>query len=208
MDDFLELMKRAKEIVHREQSNSEVEVFVKLDEKDNYEVFFDWVNCMGQLIISKPDFAPYRWVRMEILDLTTERQLYLWQDSEGDSVEKNICRIEKGFSIAEKANIKCKCDERLKSEHLSLDEAEEVETILSECVKKKLFRKTHPLRIIGYFRMEIDETVYRRRKWYKCRKCGCIWEYQMPDEKGGAWIRKFTDGKYPKWTIEIYRRWR
>ena len=107
----------------------------------------------------------------------------------------------------EVATENCECDEKLVSEHLSLDEAEEVETILSECIQKKLFRKTHPLRIIGYFRMEIDETVYRRRKWYKCRKCGCIWEYQMPDEKGGAWIRKFADGKYPKWTIEEIRKW-
>ena len=102
---------------------------------------------------------------------------------------------------------KCECNTLLTSKHLAIDEVEEVEKILLECVRKKLFKKTHPLRVVGYFRMEIMEDEYQRRRWYRCRNCGCIWEYRTFGEKGGAWIRQFEDGKYPKWTIEDSRKW-
>jgi hypothetical protein len=102
---------------------------------------------------------------------------------------------------------KCECNTILTSKHLSIYEAEEIEKLLSELVKKRILKKTHPLRVVAYFRMEIMEDEYQSRRWYRCRKCGCIWEYHIPCEKGGAWIRQFEDGKYPKWTIEDFREW-
>lgn len=33
-------------------------------------------------------------------------------------------------------------------------------------------------------------------RWYRCRKCGCLWELTYPDFPAYGFVRKFSDGVY------------
>lgn len=33
-------------------------------------------------------------------------------------------------------------------------------------------------------------------KWYKCKICGCLWEFNHPDFPAMGFVKKFTDGKH------------
>lgn len=89
--------------------------------------------------------------------------------------------------------IKCECKNRYGTEITSLQMFEEINNYLLDCkhrneYKEIIFKK--PYCSFGLF----DKRY--ASKWYKCKCCGTLWEINYPDEKGGAWIRKFSDGKY------------
>lgn len=33
-------------------------------------------------------------------------------------------------------------------------------------------------------------------KWYKCKDCGALWEFDYPDFPASGFVRKFDDGVY------------
>jgi len=40
------------------------------------------------------------------------------------------------------------------------------------------------------------EKKWYATKWYKCLKCGCLWEFNYSDFPIKGFIRKFPDGQY------------
>ena len=41
-----------------------------------------------------------------------------------------------------------------------------------------------------------DEFKWYADKWYKCKKCGTLWEFKYPDFPAKGFVRKFSDGEY------------
>lgn len=48
----------------------------------------------------------------------------------------------------------------------------------------------------GYSQMQKKEVKWYATKWYKCVRCGCLWEFKYPDFPAKGFVRKFEDGKY------------
>nr|MBP3598916.1 hypothetical protein [Eubacterium sp.] len=89
-----------KVICERQYPNGEIEVL--RDEADCYQVGVEFENCIGEIMVNRPYFAPYRFVSMEILssDQVTAEQVFVWLDDEGDSVEEVIYQIKNGLKSA------------------------------------------------------------------------------------------------------------
>lgn len=79
-----------------------VEVIV--DDEACYRAIIEWERCMGELLVERPDFAPYRYLSLQVVatDTADFSFVYCWYDSEGDSLEvieeKIIKGIEAGFN--------------------------------------------------------------------------------------------------------------
>ncbi|MBQ5450211.1 MAG: hypothetical protein IIT57_09255 [Treponema sp.] len=79
-----------------------VEVIV--DNESCYRTIIEWERCMGELLVERPDFAPYRYLSLQVVatDTADFSFVYCWYDSEGDSLEvieeKIIEGIEAGFN--------------------------------------------------------------------------------------------------------------
>ena len=42
----------------------------------------------------------------------------------------------------------------------------------------------------------LGHVKYYATKWYKCRVCGCLWEFEYPDFPSRGFVRKLKNGKY------------
>lgn len=97
--------------------------------------------------------------------------------------------------------IKCDCGNRYGAEITSLKMFDSINAFFIECKNKNIYKEIKikkPYYTYNYFlRCYAD-------KWYRCRCCGTLWELEFPDEKGGAWVRKFSDGKYRKFEKNKY----
>ena len=77
---------------------------VIIDNEKCYRIVIEWKRCMGELLVDRPEFAPYRYVSLNILSTDTINisSVYCWYDSEGDSLEiikqKIIEGINAGFN--------------------------------------------------------------------------------------------------------------
>jgi hypothetical protein len=41
-----------------------------------------------------------------------------------------------------------------------------------------------------------EKMIWYADKWYKCKSCGCLWEFSYPDFPAHGEVRKFPDGIY------------
>ncbi len=65
------------------------DIEVLIDNETSYRIIIKWKKCMGELLIDRPEFAPYRYVSFNILSTDTVgiSSVYCWYDSEGDPLE-------------------------------------------------------------------------------------------------------------------------
>lgn len=104
---FTDIILLAKNTVNKElklypDKCYKVEVIV--DNESCYRIIIEWERCMGELLVERPDFAPYRYLSLQVVatDTADFSFVYCWYDSEGDSLEvieeKIIEGIEAGFN--------------------------------------------------------------------------------------------------------------
>lgn len=76
------------------------EILVNTD--DLYRVIIEFNSCIGELIVNKPEFAPYRYVKFEVLSSIEKeiRYIYAWYDSEQEHIEGILTHIQEGLKIA------------------------------------------------------------------------------------------------------------
>ena len=77
------------------------------DTETTYRVIVEFNNCMGEILVTQPYFAPYRFVKIEILssDCIEDAHIFRWYDSENDSVDEVLFQICKCLDIAKKYNV-------------------------------------------------------------------------------------------------------
>ena len=74
---------------------------ILINEKEAYRALIICNKCMGEIIVSQPFFAPYRFFKFEIKTIENQ-ELFLWYDDEGDTVDEIKKKKKKGINIASK----------------------------------------------------------------------------------------------------------
>ncbi len=74
---------------------------VLINETNFYRVIIEFSNCIGEIIVNQPDFAPYRYVKFEIISSITPEyaQVFVWYDNETNTVEEILTNIQNGLKI-------------------------------------------------------------------------------------------------------------
>ena len=92
--------------------------------------------------------------------------------------------------------LKCECPDRDETQINSNVLFEEIKLYFYDQEKCNVFYETSvetPF-YVGYSNAQNIE--WYATKWYKCRICGCLWEFNYPDFPAQGFVRKFKDGKY------------
>lgn len=89
-------------------------------------------------------------------------------------------------------NLICNCSDRIATEIKSLSQLKEIEDFFSEQLSKGVFTELPPRK--PYYKFK--KISWYADKWYKCKICGCLWEYVKPDFPASGSVRKFPNGKY------------
>lgn len=97
--------------------------------------------------------------------------------------------------------IKCDCNERVGIEINSDELFLELKTFFEKQVEKGIFLDI-PVEepyFQGYnlppYKVR-DKYKWYANKWYKCKGCGTLWEFQYPDFPAKGFVRKFENGRY------------
>lgn len=79
-----------------------INVEVVNNNRDNYSVVFDFNNCMAEININQPDFAPYRYVSFEVVAIVDNESklIYSWYDDDNTNIEEIIFQLNKGIEYA------------------------------------------------------------------------------------------------------------
>ena len=93
--------------------------------------------------------------------------------------------------------INCECADRFETKIDSFKLFEEIIIFFQEQVNKKIFDDFSDYSKIWYLDGGSERNIYRTTlKHYKCRACGCLWEFVYPEFPAYGFVRKFEDGKY------------
>ena len=80
-----------------------IKVDIEKDEIDCFHVFIETINAISELIVSKPDFAPYRWVSFQVMDVRRSVDSlpeFSYYDKPSDTVEEIINQLNAGIEVA------------------------------------------------------------------------------------------------------------
>lgn len=79
-----------------------INVEVVKNNRDSYSVVFDFNNCMAEIDINKPDFAPYRYVAFEVVAIVdnVSKLIYSWYDDDRTNIEEILFQLNKGIEYS------------------------------------------------------------------------------------------------------------
>lgn len=79
-----------------------INVEVVHNNRDSYSGVFDFNNCMAEIDINQPDFAPYRYVSFEVVAIVdnVSKLIYSWYDDESTNIEEILFQLNKGIKYA------------------------------------------------------------------------------------------------------------
>lgn len=91
----------------------------------------------------------------------------------------------------------CDCNERVGIEINSVKLFKELKAFFREQVNKGIFLEV-PVETPHYIGYDIYGKAIKwyANKWYRCKDCGTLWEFQYPDFPAKGFVRKFGDGVY------------
>lgn len=96
------------EIIKWVEDNMEIFTEERIDveevnnNSDSYSVVFDLDNCMAEIDVNQPDFAPYRYVAFEVVAIVddTSQLIYSWYDDDSTGIEEILFQLNKGIKYA------------------------------------------------------------------------------------------------------------
>lgn len=86
----------------------------------------------------------------------------------------------------------CECLNYFETEIKDLSLYKEYESFFLINLQKNIFTELKP--DTPYY--SFGKTYWYADKWYKCKICGCLWEYTKPDFPSSGFVRKFENGVY------------
>lgn len=89
--------------------------------------------------------------------------------------------------------VKCECTNISEGKITSIKQLEVVEKWLEQCVSDGIFIEEVPAKpcYIGYSGNR--EGKWYATKWYRCKICGCLWEWNQPDFPAAGFLRRISD---------------
>ena len=92
--------------------------------------------------------------------------------------------------------IRCECAQRYEAKINSWAFYQEIKEFFEKQVALGAYQDV-PVEKPFYTWRSRDETIDSYAdKWYRCKNCGCLWEFVYPDFPGVGFVRKFPDGVY------------
>lgn len=93
--------------------------------------------------------------------------------------------------------MQCDCSERVGVEVNSIKLFKELKDFFQEQITKGIFIEV-PVEIPHYIGYDMNSNAIKwyADKWYKCKCCGTLWEFDYPDFPAKGFVRKFDDGVY------------
>lgn len=76
-------------------NNIEIEIVTDLELK--YFTIFWKNNYLAHIIIGNPDFAPYKFICFEIIEIKSEKIVYYWYDNEETTLQEIIENLDKAL---------------------------------------------------------------------------------------------------------------
>ncbi len=92
--------------------------------------------------------------------------------------------------------MKCDCAERIGIQINSMALFEELQEFFSSQVNDGIFQKEKPERPYYVWKSTSQTVEYYATAWYRCRACGCLWEFEHPDFPARGSVKKYEDGIY------------
>ena len=92
--------------------------------------------------------------------------------------------------------LSCDCAERVDTEANSISVFEQLQKFFAEQVDKGVFKEIKPQKPYYIWSNREREKKWYATKWYQCKKCGCLWEFNYPDFPAKGFVRKYTQGNW------------
>ena len=92
----------------------------------------------------------------------------------------------------------CDCDERIGIEINSWKLFQEMKSFFEGQVQNGIFVEEIPKQPYYIGKGVRGVIEWYATKWYRCKSCGCLWEFDYPDFPTRGFVRKFPDGIYQK----------
>ena len=90
----------------------------------------------------------------------------------------------------------CECSSRYPAEIDSASLFAEIKDFFEEQATLGIYDSVPVTQPYYYWQSGGRVAEYFADKWYVCKVCGCLWEFQYPDFPMKGEVRKFADGKY------------
>ena len=103
--EFQIILKEVKEWFERINKEAQLSLlkFEQVINNDKcFKFFFENHSCIGEVIVEQPEFAPYRFVKIEILSSreVDNNPIFTWYDKKNDDCEYIISQLQKGLNYA------------------------------------------------------------------------------------------------------------
>lgn len=93
-------------------------------------------------------------------------------------------------------DVKCLCNELSSCDIISAKQLNQIKNFFDVNLKKHIFfedNNKYPF----YEWSDGEQTIsYIAQKWYRCKICGCLWEFNYSDFPPQGFLHKFEDGIY------------
>ncbi|MBQ8527046.1 MAG: hypothetical protein IJ429_01105 [Lachnospiraceae bacterium] len=101
---ILEAVKELVSKVVKEKKYIQCKFDILISTDTSFRVIVESNDCIGEILVSQTDFAPYRYVKIEILSSVDVENIniFTWYDSENDSLDEILFQIQKGIEIVSK----------------------------------------------------------------------------------------------------------
>lgn len=92
--------------------------------------------------------------------------------------------------------LECDCNERVGVKIDSMKLFRELKEFFHTQIEKGIFKEEEVTKPFYIWKGNGEEKKWYATRWYKCLKCGCLWEFNYPDFPASGFVRKFDDGIY------------
>ncbi len=95
---FSDVRKVIKKHIEKEKEIRGYRTEIIQDDLNAFRVIIESESRMAEVVVEEPNFAPYRWVKMEVYEVDTESMTYAWYDKNEDTLETILVNIDEGLT--------------------------------------------------------------------------------------------------------------
>jgi len=92
--------------------------------------------------------------------------------------------------------VKCDCNERISIRIDSQKIFSDLKNFFDMQEKLRIMKEDEVKEPFYVWKSGKIEKKYYATKWYRCKVCACLWEFQYPDFPANGFVRKYENGKY------------